>query len=133
MQLHELQTQNKSKGRRRVARGGKRGTYSGRGLKGQKSRAGRRIRPALRDLISRLPKRRGFKNKPLKSKPLILKMKALAGLTGEVDLSRLKKEGLVPNRYRGEVKIVGPAIDKPKFVVKELKMSESVKIKFKEG
>ena len=33
---------------------------SGRGNKGQKSRAGRKIRPALRDEIARIPKRRGY-------------------------------------------------------------------------
>ena len=32
---------------------------SGRGNKGQKSRAGRKIRPAFRDEIARIPKRRG--------------------------------------------------------------------------
>ncbi|MEK7341913.1 MAG: uL15 family ribosomal protein, partial [Candidatus Binatota bacterium] len=36
------------KKRKRVGRGGKRGTYSGRGSKGQKSRAGARIRPGFR-------------------------------------------------------------------------------------
>jgi large subunit ribosomal protein L15 len=63
MQLHTLKgTRNKSK--KRIGRGGKRGTTSGRGQKGQKSRAGRRIRPAARDLIMRMPKKRGSgKNK----------------------------------------------------------------------
>lgn len=42
-----------------MGRGGKRGTYSGRGIKGQKSRAGNRPRPAIRDLILRTPKLRG--------------------------------------------------------------------------
>lgn len=44
---------------KRIGRGGKRGNYSGRGIKGQKARAGRRIRPALRDFILRLPQLRG--------------------------------------------------------------------------
>ncbi|MCS7200585.1 MAG: uL15 family ribosomal protein [Patescibacteria group bacterium] len=47
---------------KRVGRGGKRGNYSGRGMKGQKSRAGHRIRPALRDLILKIPKSRGIGN-----------------------------------------------------------------------
>lgn len=42
-----------------IGRGGKRGTTAGRGTKGQKARAGHRIRPALRDAIKSLPKRRG--------------------------------------------------------------------------
>ena len=44
----------------RVGRGGKRGKTSGRGTKGQNARAGRKKRPELRDLIKKLPKRRGF-------------------------------------------------------------------------
>lgn len=43
----------------RVGRGGKRGKTSGRGTKGQKARAGRKLRPEMRDLIKKLPKRRG--------------------------------------------------------------------------
>jgi len=66
MQLHQLQPANKNQKKKRIGRGGKRGTYSGRGVKGQKSRAGRHIRPAERDLIQRLPKLRGQKNKPRK-------------------------------------------------------------------
>ncbi len=44
---------------RRIGRGGKRGKTSGKGHKGQKARAGRKIRPVLRDIIKKLPKRRG--------------------------------------------------------------------------
>ncbi|MFH1188555.1 MAG: hypothetical protein V1652_01780 [bacterium] len=64
MQLHELQSLHCNKKEKRVGRGGKRGTYSGRGVKGQSSRAGHRIRPAERDLIQSMPKLRGFANKP---------------------------------------------------------------------
>jgi len=62
MQLHELQPDHKSKTKKRIGRGGKRGTFSGKGVKGQKSRAGRKIRPATRDLIQQIPKLRGAKN-----------------------------------------------------------------------
>ena len=44
----------------RVGRGGKRGKTSGRGTKGQNARAGRKKRPEMRDLIKKLPKRRGY-------------------------------------------------------------------------
>lgn len=63
MQLHQLQPLYKLKDKKRIGRGGKRGTYSGRGQKGQKARAGHKIRPALRDLIQRLPKLRGIGNR----------------------------------------------------------------------
>lgn len=45
---------------RRVGRGGKRGKTSGHGTKGQKARAGRKMRPEWRDIIKKLPKRRGY-------------------------------------------------------------------------
>jgi len=45
----------------RVGRGigSKIGKTSGRGMKGQKARAGHRIRPEIRDIIKKLPKLRG--------------------------------------------------------------------------
>ena len=58
MQAHQLLKLNK-KYPKRVGRGGKRGTYSGRGIKGQKARSGRRIRPQIRDIIKKIHKRRG--------------------------------------------------------------------------
>lgn len=45
---------------RRVGRGGKRGKTSGRGGKGQTARAGNKRRPEWRDIIKKLPKRRGY-------------------------------------------------------------------------
>lgn len=59
MQLHELKRKNKNRKSRLIGRGGKRGTTSGRGTKGQIARAGRKVRPELRDVIKRLPKLRG--------------------------------------------------------------------------
>ena len=59
MQLHQIQTKNSLKKSKRIGRGGKRGTYSGKGIKGQKSRAGAKIRPEIRDFIKKLHKLRG--------------------------------------------------------------------------
>ncbi|MCR4328293.1 MAG: uL15 family ribosomal protein [Patescibacteria group bacterium] len=78
MQLHSIKKISGKKKPVRIARGGKRGSYSGRGVKGQKSRAGRRIRPAVRDLIMRLPKRRGFSNKPSSEKPYAVSIGVVA-------------------------------------------------------
>ena len=74
MLLHEIPVERKRK-QPRVGRSGKRGTTSGRGTKGQGAHAGRRIRPALRDLIQRLPKLRGRgknQNKPTSIKRAII-------------------------------------------------------------
>jgi large subunit ribosomal protein L15 len=65
MQIHELKV-NKRKSRKRIGRGGKRGAYSGRGMKGQKSRSGAKKNPLFEggrsSLIDRLKKTRGFKS-----------------------------------------------------------------------
>ena len=62
MQLHTLQPTHKSQSKKRIGRGGKRGTYSGRGVKGQGARAGNKIRPGSRDLMQQTPKLRGSRN-----------------------------------------------------------------------
>ena len=59
MQLNTLTRNTKNKAARQVGRGGKRGKTSGRGTKGQKARAGHKIRPEMRDMIKRIPKMRG--------------------------------------------------------------------------
>jgi large subunit ribosomal protein L15 len=60
MQLHNLQKNTSYKKAHRVGRGGTRGKTSGRGTKGQKARAGTSGRPEMRDIIKKLPKRRGY-------------------------------------------------------------------------
>jgi large subunit ribosomal protein L15 len=61
MQLHEIQPVNKNAKSKRRGRGGKRGTFSGRGVKGQKSRAGRKFQPAMRESIKRFHKLKGYR------------------------------------------------------------------------
>jgi len=61
MQIHQLQPKHKAKSRKRVGRGGKRGTYCGKGVKGQSCRAGRKFQPIIRELIKRYPKLRGYR------------------------------------------------------------------------
>lgn len=60
MQLHTLSPRTKNRKNPPVGRGGKRGKTSGRGGKGQTARAGHKIRPEVRDLIKKIPKRRGY-------------------------------------------------------------------------
>ena len=70
MQAHELKPARGSKqNRKRIGRGNAAGTgtYSGRGLGGQKSRSGRKPRRFFEGgqtrLMRRLPRRRGFVNR----------------------------------------------------------------------
>ncbi len=59
MQIHQVKRRHKNKSKKIVGRGGKRGTTSGKGTKGQNARSGRKKRPELRDIIKRIPKLRG--------------------------------------------------------------------------
>ncbi|MDO8601156.1 MAG: uL15 family ribosomal protein [bacterium] len=63
MQTHQLKPIHSPQKPQRKGRGGKSGTYSGRGIKGQNSRAGHKMKPIIRELIKRYPKLRGHKFK----------------------------------------------------------------------
>jgi large subunit ribosomal protein L15 len=60
MQLHSFSPRTKNRKGLYIGRGGKRGKTSGRGTKGQSARAGHKIRPEMRDIIKKIPKRRGY-------------------------------------------------------------------------
>ncbi len=107
----------------RVGRGGKRGTTSGRGTKGQKSRSGHVIRPAERDLLIRLPKLRGYRNKSIISK------------TRGVNVGRLEtmKDSEFSSVNLGDVKILGGGELKKKVSVKGLPVSKSAKEKIEKA
>lgn len=68
MNLSQLKSNTLRKNKKRVGRGGKRGTYSGKGSKGQKSRAGASVKPGFRGGDNRIwqlfPKKRGASKKP---------------------------------------------------------------------
>jgi len=132
MQLHQIKPHRKLKNKKRVGRGGKRGTYSGRGLKGQKSRAGAKIRPALRDLIIRLPKKRGYKFKSIRLKPAIVNLKDIENnfKEGEIVSPRTLLEKKLINRQKGKlpkVKILGQGKLTKKLKFENCEFSESAK------
>ncbi|MDP3956627.1 MAG: 50S ribosomal protein L15 [bacterium] len=140
MQLHNLQ-KSKTKHKKRVGRGGKRGTTSGRGQKGQKSRSGHRIRPAERDLIIRIPKRRGFRNKPKSEKSVVFNLGDLSlfvkshsdGSVASLDKHALIGAGLLPKRFRGDVKILGNGEINAPLRVEGLKVSKSARGKIEKA
>ncbi len=110
---------------KRVGRGGKRGTYSGRGSKGQTARAGRRIRPAIRDLLIRTPKLRGYKNKPIKRKLPVINVGDLEKM---VPGNIVNKESL-----SGAYKILGNGEVKRALTVQGLPVSKSAKAKIEKA
>ena len=77
MQFYELKPAHKLKKKKRKGRGGKKGTYSGRGVKGQKARAGRKLKPIIREILKKYPKLRGYRFKSKNEKPAILNLEVL--------------------------------------------------------
>lgn len=69
MQIHQLTATHLNPNRKRIGRGGKRGTYSGHGGKGQTARSGRNFRPIIREVLKRYPKLRGYKNHTVSIRP----------------------------------------------------------------
>ncbi|MFH1509615.1 MAG: uL15 family ribosomal protein [Candidatus Nealsonbacteria bacterium] len=65
MQLHELRTKKGIKKAKRIGRGGKKGDSSGKGMRGQKARAGKKLPPDIRELVKRYHKLRGYRFKPV--------------------------------------------------------------------
>lgn len=137
MKLHNLISIQKRS--QRIGRGGKRGSYSGRGVKGQKSRSGRVIRPAERDLIIRLPKLRGFRNKPKTETTKVFNLKEISNnfktIKGEVIISResLIKSKLLSKNFRGDIKILSVGeIDFP-ITVKDIYVSTEALKKIKKA
>ncbi len=64
MQLNDLQLVQKRKKKKTIGRGGKKGTYSGKGNKGQKARSGAHVDPLFEGgrstLVDHMKKKRGF-------------------------------------------------------------------------
>lgn len=133
MELHELQSKTFRKKPKRVGRGGKRGTTSGRGQKGQKSRSGHRIRPALRDLMIRIPKLRGFRNKSLVEKPYVISLDALDRVSSnEITIKTLLEAGVLKKSDK-KVKILGDGDVKRALTVTGIKVSLSAKAKIEKA
>ena len=120
MQIHELKIKYKFRKVKRVGRGGKRGTYSGRGQKGQTARAGRRVRPAERDVIQRLPKMRGIKFRRLSERPAVVNLDDLEKkIKGNIiTLEVLAQSGLIRKRIK-KAKILSNGSVKRPFEIKE--------------
>jgi len=132
MQLHELQPKHKNKGKKRVGRGGKKGTYSGKGNKGQKSRAGRKMVPIIRELIKRYPKLKGYRAFTIENSFAVVNLDILEknSKDGEtINPENLVMKGLV-NKVKGrtpKVKILGTGKLTKKLVVENCKTSKTAK------
>lgn len=111
------------KNRKRVGRGdgSGRGTYSGRGIKGQKSRSGGGVRPSFEGgqnpITKALPTLRGFVN-PFRREYSVVNLDRLAKFpaNAEVTLTQMVSSGIVKNLKR-PVKILGRGhLESPLFI-----------------
>lgn len=122
LELHNLPSK-KGKTKKRLGRGDASGggSYSGRGMKGQRSRSGGKGGLKLRGLkqsIMKLPKARGFKSgrAPFQGVNLYdLNAKFEDGAT--VDSAALLERGLISDLY-GTIKVLGDGKLKKKLTIK---------------
>ena len=138
MQLHQIRPIHKKKKRKRVGRGGKKGTYSGRGVKGQKARAGRKLKPFIREWIKRYPKLRGYKFKSFRIKPAIINLNTLEEKfnTGDTVNPQILLEKKLIRRIKGkvpQVKILGKSKLTKKLIIENCQVSKGVKEKIEKS
>jgi len=136
MQIHQIR-EKFAKRKRRVGRGGKKGTYSGRGMKGQKSRSGAHINPIFEGgrstLIEHLPKKRGFKSIFSKNQIVSLeKIEKHFKVGDEVSPLSLHQKGLV-SKMKMPVKILGSHEIAKKISVRGCLVSKSARDKIEKA
>lgn len=148
MDLSKLQPKTFRKNQKRVGRGGKRGTFSGGGTKGQKSRAGSGVKPGFRGGDNRIwqlfPKQRGASKKPggkgahrkhryyqySQTKPTVFNLGFFNQFAGEelINTELLHKKGFIPDS-KVKVKILGDGELKGKMAFEGFTLSEKAKQK----
>ena len=134
--LNSLKRMTARKGMR-VGRGGKRGKTAGRGTKGQNARAGRKKRPELRDIIKKLPKRRGFGKNRGRSvdgttqDAVVISLDRLEKLFdsgSEVTSKVLAEKGAISNGTMPAVKVGGTGTLSKKLSFKGIAVSASARL-----
>lgn len=132
MQINDVKLKTPRKKRKIVGRGGKKGTYSGKGNKGQKARSGAHVNPLFEGgrstLIDHMKKKRGFKSR--NAKKIVIKLSELEKKFKDgniINNEAILKTGLISKKEaKGELKIIGKGELKSKFTVeKEIFLSAS--------
>lgn len=128
----------------RVGRGGRRGKNSGLGNKGQNSRAGRKKRPELRDIIKKLPKRRGYGKNRSRTvdgsvvSPVAISLTRLEAIFesgAQVTPKLFKEMGIVKGRgiKFPPIKIVNTGEVTKKFALTGIAVSEAARAKIEKA
>jgi large subunit ribosomal protein L15 len=139
VQLHQLKPIHKPKKKKRLGQGDR---FAGRGsgTRGQKARAGRKLKPLIRVLIKRYPKLSGYRQK-LKIKNEKLKILNLDVLEkkfkeGEkISPQALLEKNLI-SKIKGrmpKVKILGKGEIKKKLIIEGCQVSKKAREKIKKA
>ncbi len=132
MQINTLKAR-KLKTKKRVGRGGTNGTYSGKGMKGQKSRSGYSRRSTWEGgrttLIAATKKNKGFKSRNAKNQVVSLDMLEKKFKDGDtVDLTSLIETKII-KKVSAPVKILSVGKLTKKLTVKDVLVSATAKEK----
>lgn len=142
MQLYQLKPTHKPRKGKRIGRGGKHGTYSGKGIKGQNSRAGRKFKPIIRELIKRYAKLRGYRQKSKFQNPkLITAVLNLDVLEKKFEAgSKISPEALVEKKIIAKIKGITPRVKilgrgemTKKLVIEDCSLSKSAREKIEKA
>jgi len=148
MQLNELKPRHKSKERKTIGRGGKKGAYSGKGVKGQRARSGHNFEPFIRSLIKRYPKLRGYRFKKDWPEPETINVRDIEkrfsigenNKKGEKNEIKISPEVLLEKRLIRKiegripiVKILGKGIIKKAVIIEGCLVSKEAKEKIEKA
>lgn len=123
MQINTLELKVTKKKKKIIGRGGKKGTYSGKGNKGQKARSGCKINPLFEGgrstLIDHMKKKRGFTS--LAAKAVVVRLDELDENFTETEIINrelLMHKGFIrKSQVASKVKILGNTEVKTKFTI----------------
>jgi large subunit ribosomal protein L15 len=136
MQIHQLKIKSQKK-KRRIGRGGKKGTYSGRGMKGQKSRSGANVNPIFEGgrstLIEHLPKIRGFKSHRPKNQVVDLEDLEKYFENGDIVNPQSLLEKKIVDNMKVAIKILGDGELSKKLTVEKCLISKVAKEKIEKA
>jgi large subunit ribosomal protein L15 len=138
MQLHQIKPAHKQKKQKRVGRGGVHGFNCGKGSKGQNSRSGANFKPAIRELIKRYGKLRGYKFQSIKEHPVILNFEILdkSFEPGQTITPQVLIEKRLVSKIKGkipEIKILGKGEIKKSLIFEKCLVSKGAKAKIEKA
>ncbi len=136
MQAHQLKAQ-KTASRKRIGRGGKKGTYSCRGMNGQKSRSGFSRRATFEGgsstLVAKTKKLRGFRSRNPKLQIVNIKTLGKKFRSGEEVNPRTLREKNLISKLSIPVKVLSDGVIEKKLLFKNVLFSKTAREKIEKA